>query len=606
MPWLFFLVGILSELFSLRLAYAQGRPYEDAQWLRLIHYRTGWTTPHVSSIETPDFFFDPTGRINPDAEWSANLRTLKAKEIFFRGATADPQCLYPARALYFRRLGLLSEKPRSCAEFEAFQRSLNIESMSLVFSTAFAGNSASMFGHVLLKLNRSDSEQSHGLLDHGVAFLALSNPADGALYAVRGMFGGYPGFYNVQPYYELVNQYAYNENRDLWELKIPLSKAEREMLAAHLWEVNHGASASYYFAHVNCAAMLGELIDVVKPAWAIRESIHGFVMPTELMRSVAVRAELPVYPEIGLRFRPSQKRRWLAKMQRLNAQEISAVNNAWAAKSLNGIPPDVEVYDTLLDRITLEKGSLRLAEQGAVRTFEQEVLRARSELPSRTEADLTASNNPLTAHAPRVLGINSGALDGHPRFGLHLKAGWHDLLDNPQGFEPYYQLNFLDLTLHRYADKAKLSDLNLRVAEVWSLNPWHSDDHQLSWTMAGGAEYAGGQHSLYFRASYGISGGFDRFLISVLPGAELREIFSPDHLELKGFFRIQGLARWTDTMRTLVWGEPSADDEGHKRVNWALESRWDASRDYQFQAKWDRREEHTESTGWELGVSHTF
>ena len=145
--------------------------------------------------------------------------------------------------------------------------------MSLVFSTAYAGNSASMFGHTLLKLNRTDSASGRGLLDYGVAFFALADPTDGALYAVKGLFGGYPGFYAVQAYYELVNQYAYNENRDLWELPIDLTVREKELLIAHLWELSREASASYFFTHVNCAAMLAELIDAVKPTWRIQTMV---------------------------------------------------------------------------------------------------------------------------------------------------------------------------------------------------------------------------------------------------------------------------------------------------------------------------------------------
>ncbi|RYZ57777.1 MAG: DUF4105 domain-containing protein, partial [Proteobacteria bacterium] len=280
------LFGILSLLLFSPPSALFAASKDDLQWLRLMHYQKGFGAAYQSSIDSPDFFLAKDGRHDPEVEWARSLDVLKGKEFTFQNKLVDPQCMFPARTLYFRRAALIEGPARSCPEFEAFRKQLDLESISVVFSTAYAGNSASMFGHTLLKLNRSKGDAGRSLLDFGVGFLALSDPSDGALYALKGLLGGYPGFYTVQNYYELVNQYAYSENRDLWELPVALSADEREMIVAHLWELTHSASASYYFTHVNCASMLAELIDVAKSDWGLRPSLHGFVMPSELMRRV--------------------------------------------------------------------------------------------------------------------------------------------------------------------------------------------------------------------------------------------------------------------------------------------------------------------------------
>ncbi|MBC7530172.1 MAG: DUF4105 domain-containing protein [Oligoflexus sp.] len=606
-----FLTGLVSGLLLSPIARAASAG--DGQWLRLMHYQRGIGAALTSSIDSPNFFISPQGRSDPEAEWTANLALLKETSWTFQGEAVDPQCVFPARALYFQSMGLLSRDHRSCPELETFQKQLDLDSMSLVFSTAYAGNSASMFGHTLLKLNRKNSDPGRGLLDYGVAFLALSDPTDGALYALKGLLGGYPGFYTIQNYYELVNQYAYSENRDLWELPIALDESEKRYLVTHLWELNKGVSASYYFTHVNCASMLAELIDVAKTDWQIRASIKGFVMPSELIRRVSDRTGPR---EMG--FRASQRRRWLHNLTRLESEELSVYRKNWDEQKLSSnveAGPDAQVLDTLLDRITIEKGRLNFELQKPLRRFERDVLMARSSIATASSTpNLRGENNPVLAHGPKRVEVHAGAYDKEFLYGIRLRAGWHDLLDSSEGFEPYYHLNYFNLTLDRLRSGKTLHAANFKLAEVWSLNPYTVDEHILSWMMGGGADYREGQRSIYFKGAGGISATGGIFLFSFLPGAELRVNLTRGRMEADMFVHFQVLARWTKLFRSLAVVEPGIDDRKNQSMLLSLENRFDFSKFYQGVFKVEReswkyeieKELKTGASRWELGFAKLY
>lgn len=606
-----FVAGFLGSILLSPIALAASA--SDEQWLRLMHYQKGFGAAFTSSIDSPDFFISPEGRTDPEAEWKANLALLQETSWTFQGASVDPQCIFPARTLYFQSLGILSRGHPSCPELESFQKQLDLDSMSVVFSTAYAGNSASMFGHTLLKLNRKNSDPGRGLLDYGVAFLALSDPTDGALYALKGLLGGYPGFYTIQNYYELVNQYAYSENRDLWELPIALDEREKRYLVTHLWELNRGVSASYYFTHVNCASMLAELIDVAKPDWQIRASIQGFVMPSELVRRVSDHAD----PR-EMQFRASQRRRWLNNLSRLENEKLSVYRKNWEEQKLSSnaeAVPDTQVLDTLLDRITIEKGRLNFDLQKSLRHFEQDVLMARSSIVTASPVPkLRGDNNPVLSHGPKRVEVHVGAYNNEFLYGLGLRAGWHDLLDSSEGFEPYYHLNFFNLTLDRLGSDKTLHAADLKLAEVWSLNPYTVDEHILSWMMGGGAEYRERQRSIYFKGAGGISAAGGIFLFSVLPGAELRGNFTLGQMEADLFVRFQVLARWTKQLRSLAVIEPGFGDRKVHSMLLSLENRFDFSRFYQGLFKVVREsgkdeietELMADTTRWELGFAKLY
>ena len=74
----------------------------------------------------------------------------------------------------------------------------------MVFASAHMSAPASMFGHTFLRV---DSAYESPLLSYAVNYAATINRSDGGIaYAFKGIFGFYPGYYSILPYYEKVRE----------------------------------------------------------------------------------------------------------------------------------------------------------------------------------------------------------------------------------------------------------------------------------------------------------------------------------------------------------------------------------------------------------------
>ena len=82
-----------------------------------------------------------------------------------------------------------------------------------------------MFGHTFLRVNSSYNSK---LLSYAINYAANADKKteNGFLFAIKGLFGGYYGKYNMLPYYEKLKQYRDTEQRDIWEYNLNLTKNE--------------------------------------------------------------------------------------------------------------------------------------------------------------------------------------------------------------------------------------------------------------------------------------------------------------------------------------------------------------------------------------------
>jgi len=55
------------------------------------------------------------------------------------------------------------------------------------------------------------------LLSFAVNYAARTDETNGFAYAIKGVFGFYPGYYSLLPYYVKVREYNDLERRDVWE-----------------------------------------------------------------------------------------------------------------------------------------------------------------------------------------------------------------------------------------------------------------------------------------------------------------------------------------------------------------------------------------------------
>ena len=118
--------------------------------------------------------------------------------------------------------------------------SLRAQSITLIFPSAFLNNPASMFGHAFLRIDqKGQTEQTRilGAYDQLCGVRTLLTPE--SPYPIRGIFGGYSGYFSTYPYYLKVQEYRDFENRD--DLGIsPSILTEYQvtrLLLMHSWEM---------------------------------------------------------------------------------------------------------------------------------------------------------------------------------------------------------------------------------------------------------------------------------------------------------------------------------------------------------------------------------
>ena len=77
-----------------------------------------------------------------------------------------------------------------------------------------------MFGHTFLRIDQKGQTEQTRLLAYTINY-AADVPSDAGLwYPIKGIFGGFKGFFSTPPYYLKVQEYRDIENRDMWEYRL--------------------------------------------------------------------------------------------------------------------------------------------------------------------------------------------------------------------------------------------------------------------------------------------------------------------------------------------------------------------------------------------------
>src|SRR5207245_2052930 len=162
------------------------------------------------------------------AELQATIRKVFTDEPV--GRTAQPaQCAFVARYHWLKSaLGIDDRRlpPRECHRFKEWLNALSPQSVTLIFPSAFMNNPSSMFGHTLLRIDQKGQTEQTRILAYTINYAADVPPDEGVLFAVRGIFGSYRGYFSTIPYYLKVQEYRDIENRDIWEYRLNFSDGQ--------------------------------------------------------------------------------------------------------------------------------------------------------------------------------------------------------------------------------------------------------------------------------------------------------------------------------------------------------------------------------------------
>lgn len=479
LAWLicFFLLG---EVFADEKSLAA-----DLQWQRLLHRRPTLFRSTASRIRSPAFFLHPKGNHDAEAELSATLKAFQQDPLTL--------CAFPARVRFLQRHGHQELSLSHCQEFLDWESELGHDQVHLIFAGAYPNNPASLFGHTLLRFSKSERGE---LRDYGVAFLASTDPNDSApVYTWRGLTGGYPGYFEIEPFARTVGLYNNSESRSLWSYELDLTGPERLMLTAHLWELMHRGEFAYYFFDENCSFMLLTLLEVARPELNLTGSFRGLVLPLETVKAVAQNLKLSYRGR-----RASLLEELETKEQKLSWQQMERLGLI-----LKGKERALEELDALELEILSDHLQIKLYQnQGAIADREHQLLldaqtrRARYEsTPLRPMRDM--SSPPDQSHPPRR--IQWGG-DSEERIWLNLGLGLHNFSDHPAGYQEFAAIDYLEATLQ--LERRRLSLKQATLVRITSLNAISLLRPELSWR----AEIAGGEQSLFAdRAHLFVKGG---------------------------------------------------------------------------------------------------
>jgi len=449
---------------------------ESLQWRRFLMIDGRWFTFNTSMIDDPSFFLAENGKSHPEQELDATLKAFfSPAETKVGRAPYHPQCYFAARFQWLNQQLQFdfSKMPRqACKELKKFLQHTDYKAVSLIFSSYFLNNPASMFGHTLFRLHRErQGPNDPGLLDDAATFSAFVQVYNPITYPVQGLFGFFPGRFSLLPYYRKIQEYNNNESRDLWEYELNFTPAQVKKLTLILWELGN-TYMDYYYLSDNCALILLSMLEAVDPKLELTNQFNLYATPSGTLKAVV---ENPGMVR-KVSFRPSSHTRYLQKLKTLDREQTDFLVEIIEKRKLN-FPEgcqgtcQTKVIDTAVEFIDFKErlaGSIASERYGGLR---KELLQTRANLPSitTTTAPLYRPTQPDLGHKTGVFGLLGGALrteGGNSKRNLAVfqwKPALHDLGARSIGYTNEMQIGFLDLAYGlEWNGKEKENDFYLK------------------------------------------------------------------------------------------------------------------------------------------------
>lgn len=471
-----YLLQMLKKSEEMRLS-------EKRPWRLLLHTGGGKNT--VSKIDDPDFFLSETGKTDPESEIAATVRGFfEPIELGDR----HPRCRYPARYNWLREQLEFDEKllpAPACAEQKTYLERVNPRSASLMFPAGYMNSPASMFGHTYIRI---DSGNNSELLSHAVNYAARTDESNGMVYAWKGIFGLYKGYFSILPQYVKIREYSHLEHRDIWEYRLDLSRDEVLRMALHIWELREIYS-DYFFFDENCSYHLLFLLENARPSLHLTDRTPPWVMPLDtvtLVRSAGLIAKSG--------YRPSQREKIQAISSLLSKEDISLAARLADRKeefSSHGLvlPPEraVPVLDLSIELLQYSYAKNRVS-QDDYRKLLLSLLRERSRHgPTTVDTyNISQPHHPEEGHSSARISIGGGLDRSKPFIQAGIRPAYHSLLDPDAGYVKGAQIQFLDSVLRYYPRQEHLRLERLSFVDIVSLATYDRLFPRISWKIIAG------------------------------------------------------------------------------------------------------------------------
>lgn len=453
----------------------------NPQWRALLHFPTqGDVQGSKSYVDDAGFFLAEDGVNSPRSELRATLDRLRE----------EPQliCRYPARYNWLREQGYLTDVAvPACDEYRRWRQKLDVAEVSLVLASSYLNSPSSMYGHTFLRLDPAGDRGESDFLSYALNFGAnIGAEEQDMLYIYRGLFGGYPGLFSLQPYYEKIQEYNRLENRDMWEYHLNLTATEIDRLLSHAWELRQ-VNFDYYFFDENCSYRLLELLEVARPGIDLTSPFEYAAMPVDTVREVVL--DGLVY-DIG--YRPSRRLELDTLLDGLSRgeqkQAKALADGELAIDAFMQQAPEVHQQRVLLAAYRYLRYRYNEAERDPeIAQRSLSLLRAARSTGELTFPEVPRPQRPDRGHDTSLLALSAGVDGADQYLDLNWRISYHDALDSLSGYPEGATLTMGDIVL-RWQDREGLRLQRFTPISIRSLSTRDRFFSPISWQVGTGVE----------------------------------------------------------------------------------------------------------------------
>ena len=457
--------------------------WQDDSWNALLHYRRNSLFAGVTSEVAEDsFFLSSTGSQNPQQELEATIRA------FFTANQVNkqhPQCRFKARFAWLNsKLNFDFDKlsQHACPEFEEWYQALNPAGITLIFPSAFLNNPASMFGHTLVRIDSREQDEKSRLLDYTAGFAAATGEEGAVVYAMKGLLGGYYGYFSVAPYYIAVRKYSDLEHRDIWEYKLNLKQNEVQFLLQHLWELR-GLGSKYLYLSKNCSYYLLSLFEAARPFLKLREKFSLWAIPVDTIRITLEENSLLH----SVRYRPARATKLRKILEETTLKEHKLAKKLVEhAQGFSLIEKETSQTKSKVFKLAYEYLHYQHPpkENDQYAQLRYDILSAQSSLqaPAINDSVPRPDIRPDEGHETSRFTLLSGYERDKWFYEVQLRPAFHDLLDPWGGYSKGSGISVLD-TRFRHTEESQWKLESFSPLQITSLSPRYSLLSPLSWRL---------------------------------------------------------------------------------------------------------------------------
>jgi len=464
--------------------------HQQRYWHLLLHYRQDFLGGYTSEVDDPGFFLSENGKTDPKGELHATLAQFFSRELVGRSEQVA-QCAFIARFQWLRdqlRFDETRFPVQRCERFDNWLKELNPASITMIFPSAFMDNPVSMFGHTFLRIDQQGQTEHTRILAYTINYAAEVPPDVGMEFALKGIFGGYHGFFSTIPYYVKVQEYRDIENRDMWEYRLQFSHEQIHRLLMHTWEMGN-AYFEYFFFKENCAYHILSLLEVADPLLHLTDQFHFLTIPADTIRPLIHQEDLVR----SISYRPAGSTKLKRKRATVHPSETRFLDQLTHDPSVAQhieflrLPQERQMF--LLD---LASDYLRYKSRtdknfaDVYNTNNQSILLNRSQInvPSAAFHVRPFTRSPEQGHDTARMGVGFGWRNDELFEHIDIRAVYHDLLDPDPGYTLDSQIELGHLAVRHYHGRNQFRIEQFTLANVLSLAPIDSWFRWPSWKIS--------------------------------------------------------------------------------------------------------------------------